>query len=769
MKKIGFLFFVALLLMTQFNHEALGREMDRVKQQTSKSIRSLIEPLLDTYCHSQCKLLSVESSVDLHIPDEVSPGFDDVLMSEGPRLATSHANVRILMDEMLGPVTRKNILDLIQQHTDAFDFHVQLDTRIAKFPQPADHGRKVADLREEVTRNFRDNLERLFDRFCPNQCMLTDLEVTAEPVNLEEAQYGRPGEFIHRGDVALRISRVGANILMDDSLTLQERTNILEAARLQGNYLNNVEIVGRSFQFPRPSHELLAQNTSGSRGPSSITEDNRQSTIHNQTEATSNQSLSSTTKTQEIFERIERIERVEDGDAIQAELEKFKTFGLIFACSIIALLLFLAAAGLRGSRAPRGPGEPTVHRIVQTLTSDPTSISAPQKPSGGGDSSYTDSDRRTLVARRYEIERYYEELLSIFSEHPKVAKQVFSRVLTEEGIETTAEYLDIFGEGIVLDLLKDPSLQADMAELTEYYAKNIFELNEGEKLDLLKALHNRTVSAKMVIMGNRSTALFDFLAEMDSLQTIELVRNESLTVKAIILTQCDAQKRTSIYSKLDEETRLSLLTELSRIDHLPRDYIYNVASALKRKRQENPRLNTEALPGSDVLVTLLERTDHIVQQTVIKNLELSNPESARSVMNKLVSLDTLHYLKDNQLLEVVLSLKHDELLQFLKGGPPEIKATIFAKAPKDLVEELEEELVHIPGFTRESYLSSERKILHRIKTLAQDGQINLIETNERMFRDRQEEQAGRAQAGRDYLSSVPTEGIVTGNKSRGAA
>src|SRR5205807_1611291 len=160
--------------------------------------------------------------------------------------------------------------------------------------------------------------------------------------------------------------------------------------------------------------------------------------------------------------------------------------------------------------------------------------------------------------------------------------------------------------------------------------------------------------------------MFEFLAEMDGLQILEMIRNESLTIKAMVLTQCDPQKRATIYSHLDEDVRMKLLTELSRIDYLPRDFIFNAAQALKRKRKEDPRLNTEALPGSEVLITLLERTGPQMQQTVIKSLEASNPDSARTIKAKLVSVDTLRFLRDAQLLEVVLSLKHDELLQFLR-------------------------------------------------------------------------------------------------------
>jgi flagellar motor switch protein FliG len=103
------------------------------------------------------------------------------------------------------------------------------------------------------------------------------------------------------------------------------------------------------------------------------------------------------------------------------------------------------------------------------------------------------------------------------------------------------------------------------------------------------------------------------------------------------------------------------------------------------------------------------------------------------IKNKLVCIDSLRYLRDGQLLEVVLSLKHDELLQFLLGAPEEIRRTIFSKTPKDLAAELDEELAQANPVSREVYQALERKILNRMKLMSNEGLINLAETNERMF------------------------------------
>jgi flagellar motor switch protein FliG len=717
------------------------------QRSAEKQVRNLVEPLLDKYCREECKLMSVNVTVDVANADDSSPGFDELDPRLRDSLAPSFARVKLLLDQKLGPVSRSKLLELIQQYLDTLDFPVKVETQTAFFPQPTTSSSKVAEMREKISKRFRDTLDELFRQFCPEQCLLADLNLRTELVNMEEAQYGDAGEFLQDGDVAIRVREISATLLMVASLSPEERDNLLEIAKLKASFLKNVNLTPKLLKFPAGLHEgalagaggfvnsralknALEQSTTTNSSQSNSSNNSKNQTVEKTDNTNTSRSASNNASTEnrkESYSRFERVERVEQGDAIHKEMQKFKVYGLIFACSMLSLLIFIAIATLR---PPKGEGS-TVHRFIQSFVpKDPVDTSTPFSTAA---TPQTGEERMASLNKRYEIERLKDELMQIFATMPKVAKTVFSKVLTEDGVEITAHYVHILGENVVLDMLRDPSLQADMAELMDFYAKNTFELTENDQLELLQKLHNRTIAGKIAVFGNRSSLLFDFLAEMDGLQILEMIRNESLTVKAIVLTQCDLQKRATIYAQLDESSRLLLLAELSRIDYLPRDYIYNVANALKRKRRENPKLNTEALPGSEVLVSLLERTGPQLQRTVIRNLEAANPDSARAIKGKLVCLDTLRFLRDGQLLEVVLSLRHDELLQFLKGAPGAIRSAIFAKSPKELTAELEDELGQIAVPSREVYQGLERKIINRMKIMANEGLINLVETNERMF------------------------------------
>lgn len=711
--------FLSLLGATLPLAQAAVKSFELTEKSTENQIRNIIEPLLDKYCHDECKLLSVQVSVDEAHSDETAPGFHETPSRADQDLEPTSAKLKLLIDDKVGPISKQKLLELLQQYLDTLPYPTKIDAQITHFPQPMGSESKISELRERISKQFQNSVFGLIQQFCPEQCLFADFNLKTESVNGEESQYGPPGEFIQESGVALRIREISGTLLFDESLSSEEKANLLEMIKLKTNNFSNVNLTSKSMKFPKPSQLGQPKRT-----PASDSSEKNKSTTEQTTENTK----------QERFERIEKIERVENGDAIQSELQKFKFYGMIFGCSILSLLVFIAIASFRPFRS-ENPAS-SVHRVIQQIermNEDPPSSNhssgLPPEPSSPGGVFHS------TIKNRYENERLSSELNTIYAENPKVAKYVFTRILTEEGLEVASKYLHIFGEGIVIDMLYDPSLQSDLSGLMEYYAKNPIHLKDDEKLDLLQRLHNRTIAGKLAVLGNRSSHLFDFLTEMDSTQILELIRTESLTVKAIVLTQCDIQKRSSVYAHLEDDIRMNLLTELSRIDYLPRDYVFNVANALKRKRKENPKLNTEALPGSEVLVTLLERTGIDMQRDVIKNLETLSPDSARTVKSKLVSTDTLRYLRDSQLLEVILSLRHDELLQFLKGAAEDIRKIIFAKSPKELVNELQEELANLPPVSRENYYTLERKVLNRMKIMANEGLLNLVETNERMFAD----------------------------------
>lgn len=452
-----FIMILSISFLTSSLTFAKTESVDIIQKTADHQVRRLLEPLLEKYCHDACKLMGVHVVVDHTTGDELAPGFDDLEIRESNDLAPSSAQIKLLIDDKVGPVSRNKLLELIQQYLDTLDFPVKIDAQTTHFPLPQGSEGKVVELREKISKQFSESLQELIHQFCPQQCMLADFELQTEIVNGEEAQFGTTGEFIQDGDTAVKIKNISVTLLMDETLTPQEQANILEMAKLKSNSFKHVTLKSRSLQFPKPFSNEAKNDTK---------KDPKRSIA-------SAESPSSPESPSSVSTKSSPTPIAASAESLEKEIQKFKIYSLIFVCGVLVLLLLIALATARGVRM-----QPIVYPPYSSYPNHTAKIEGLRNEASSPDSAHSNSNQSSacnkgsLFSTRFQIDRLQDELTSIYAQQPKVAKQVFSKILTEEGVETVAKYLFLFGEGIVLEMLRDPSLQSDLSQLLEFYAKN---------------------------------------------------------------------------------------------------------------------------------------------------------------------------------------------------------------------------------------------------------------------------------------------------------
>ena len=121
----------------------------------------------------------------------------------------------------------------------------------------------------------------------------------------------------------------------------------------------------------------------------------------------------------------------------------------------------------------------------------------------------------------------------------------------------------------------------------------------------------------------------------------------------------------------------------------------------------------------------------------MSDLVISNPDSARAIKLKLVTVNMLPFLKDGHLLEIVMGLEREDLLCFLAGAPDQIRELLLTKAPAELSQSWEEDLENIPSIDDARYRMAEMRILGRVRNLGNSGAIRIVDINDRIFSDEQ--------------------------------
>jgi flagellar motor switch protein FliG len=234
-------------------------------------------------------------------------------------------------------------------------------------------------------------------------------------------------------------------------------------------------------------------------------------------------------------------------------------------------------------------------------------------------------------------------------------------------------------------------------------------------------------------MARKRSEQFDFLHHLDASQIFSLILEEKPHIQSIVLTQLDHVRRRNVFDLYAGEARVGLMRELCKADAIPKEYLANVAKALHKKVLSRTEFDTEQLRSSDIIIELLEKSSLLDQRRLMADLVKTNPDAARLIKLKLVTVEMLPYIRDGHLLEIVMGLERSELLTFLVGAPEHIRELLLSKAPSELAQSWLEDIEQSSAIEESRYRISEMRILGRIRTLANNGAIRLVDINDRIF------------------------------------
>jgi flagellar motor switch protein FliG len=753
---------------------------DSLRQVTRDAVRSQVAALLEKHCRDACSILDVrvEADDDEVVSDDL--GFEGVANSEpGARSSISKIALVIQVDDRVSSLSRDRLQVILQNAIQSYGGTVEVSWRAITLPQIGQTGAKEEEIKRGLEERVTAALERVIETYCPEQCVLSSVSADGRLVTIDEASLLKPEQIVRdrSGQVNLKVEAVDAEVSMDSDLSPENRTKIANIMRAKTRFVSPVHIEVNAVAFPESfnaqrerekeqaqarakdrdedlarEREMLATEAKDPYGleklrqtlmmfrelastkeiVTSTTLTSQNSTVDKSSSASKEVSASSSSSKESESKKTEAESKSTLGEG---GWEKFAIIGgglLLLAGLVFALVMRLAGASRdarlmmeavttsrRGS-APFGASE----GFGQT--------EANQAPSAAEPRGLTAEQRRDLVLRMRNDE-LREELIKIFFESPRVAKETFSRLLQEQGVEETARYVHIFGHVVVFELLGDPNLQRDLNDLSEFFHNAAFSFTPEEENKLLLSLKTRVTANEIRVLSRKQMDKFDFLSKLDANQIYSLIADEKAQVQSIVLTQLDHKRRRAVFDLYEGQLKLDLMRELCRAEALPKEYLSNVARSLSKKISGRPEFDTQNLRASEILLELLEKAPLDEQKNLMQNLVDSNPEGARGIKLRLVTIEIMPYLKDGHLLEIVLGMERSDLISFLAGTREHIRALILSKAPEELAESWIEELSNVRRVDEQNYRLVEMKVLNRIRYLASEGLINVLDINELIF------------------------------------
>lgn len=763
-----------------------------------RELQQRLEADLRMYCFDYCSVLGINVST-AEVFDSVAPdlGFDDSGTATR-NFAAEKVTADVMVDVRYGTRNVERLKQLIAKLSATYPYPIEVIYSLIEMPDSDASSKGLAEVKSQFVRRVTGDLERLVRDFCPDECRVSDVQVQVDQASIDDLSSGAQSRYIHargaRG--AVFVKGVSAALALNNEMASERRRRIEGLFREVLQPYGDINLVVRLLSYPMSASELererndpygleklrqmltIFKEFAGTKEiikESELNSESSQSVRESQT--TSNLSSSSTEATRDSRSSSE-IASEQRSNFSETQSKNFLGLSDQMLYVIGGILFLLLLLGIIGARYVLS-AKRVQHLIREGMATSPVSSAGAAEmmdPSDGPASGATQMTRggytvggamppatalpvrvgaesNSDVVRALTIQRLKDELTQIFIRQPKVAREVFGRIIREDGVQQAAKCVAVFGEIVTFELLDDAELKDSLATLAEYVHRNVPHLDAAEELQLLESLKLRVSAGKIRVMADKGLGSFEFLKAKSPRQIYNLISDESAQSQSVVLTQLSKAKRNAVFDLFEGDSKIELLRALCQGRVVANDYLLSLSDALRRKAQRSGIFEQGLTSGVDVLLDLLAQSSLADQQILMGELDATNPEAARMVRSSLVTPETLQFIRDGLLIEIFLGLEAQILAAFLAGCPEHVRNMILSKVPQDMAQDWFDMMNSMPSIDSETYKVAELQILQKVRSFSESGMISLLEINQSIFPEQRSSEAAAVRGQRRFRIS----------------
>ena len=296
-----------------------------------------------------------------------------------------------------------------------------------------------------------------------------------------------------------------------------------------------------------------------------------------------------------------------------------------------------------------------------------------------------------------------EELLNITNEIANIRK-----VDPEESVKLLEE----FGEIHMEHRLGKGGVEVALKMLTNAF---------GE--ERAKEVIEKTVIAKR-------QRPFDFLEDIESEQLISLLKNEPPSVLSTVLPYLEPSKAGAVLASLETEIQKQTVKRIASLTTISPDVLSKIEEALRSRLRTQGKIVTEEIDGSTVLAGILREMDYSIGEALLSELDETEPKVSEVVRKKVLTIDVVTLLADQDLQTVLRDFDDGEIAVILKGKTEKVKDRILncVSARRRMI--ISEESIHLGSMRKSDVDKATGEFIDYIRDLERQNKIVIRKEND---------------------------------------
>lgn len=216
---------------------------------------------------------------------------------------------------------------------------------------------------------------------------------------------------------------------------------------------------------------------------------------------------------------------------------------------------------------------------------------------------------------------------------------------------------------------------------------------------------------------------FEYLNDIDNERINLLLKEESVQVKALILSHLNPKKAASVINLMDSKEKSEVAFRLLKLEPVSPEVIKNLDEVLHKKVLLQNSQRTNSLDGKNILAEILKKMSFSTENSILSKISTEEPSLANDLRERLFTVDDVINSDDRFVQEILMMYSNYEIACLVYKREEKFTKKIFQCISQGRVSQVQEELNINQTFLKSECDKIYSKFLNTLRNAFEEGKL----------------------------------------------
>lgn len=216
---------------------------------------------------------------------------------------------------------------------------------------------------------------------------------------------------------------------------------------------------------------------------------------------------------------------------------------------------------------------------------------------------------------------------------------------------------------------------------------------------------------------------FEYLNDIDNERINLLLKEESVQVKALILSHLNPKKAASVINLMDSKEKSEVAFRLLKLEPVSPEVIKNLDEVLHKKVLLQNSQRTNSLDGKKILTEILKKMSFSTENSILSKISTEEPSLANDLRERLFTVDDVVSSDDRFVQETLMMYSNYEIACLVYKREEKFTKKIFQCISQGRVSQVQEELNINQTFLKSECDKIYSKFLNTLRNAFEEGKL----------------------------------------------